>query len=130
MQGELLDIEHRWAKAFRTMDHDVFDNILAPEFRLSFVADPRAPRTVSREEWFAMLERMSMGNYEFLSAQETHFGNVGIVRLQCRFHDWTLDGKPVPSDYVVTDVFIRRDNRWQVVNRISEPEADAPRFWE
>jgi ketosteroid isomerase-like protein len=127
--GELLSLEHRWAKALRNMDREALEDLLAPEFRLSFVNDPRAPRTAPREEWFAMLGRMSFGEYEVLCSQEVLFGEVGVLHMHVRFEDWRLDGNLLPSDYRVTDVFVRRGGKWLVVNRISEPAGKAPEFW-
>lgn len=128
-EHELLDLEHVWAKAFQTPDTDVLEKLLAAEFRLSFVADPRAPRTAPRDEWFAMLPRMSFGSYEIFESEEVIFGNVGVIHLRVRFDEWRLDGNLLPPDYAITDVFIRREGRWQVVNRISEPAGEAPKFW-
>jgi hypothetical protein len=126
--GPLLAREHVWANAFFTGDRSVLEELLAPEFRLSFVRDPRAPRTVSREEWFAMLERMSFGGYEITSSEESIFGNVGVIHLNVRFDEWRLDGNLLPAEYRITDVFVRRTIEWQVVNRLSQPIADAPVF--
>jgi hypothetical protein len=128
--GELLEIEHRWAKAFQTMDRLTLDEILAPEFRLSFVTDPRAPKTVPREAWFSMLDRMSFGKYEILDHREVYFGEVGIISAHVVFHDWRLDGETLPSEFRITDVYIRREGRWQCANRISEPATLAPDFGE
>ena len=128
-KGELLALEHRWAGAFQGPDLHVLEDLLAAEFRLSFVGDPRAPRTVSRKEWFEMLSRMSFGSYEILESREAVFGNVGVIHVRVRFGEWRLDGELLPSDYSIADVFILRDGRWQVVNRISEPMGEVPEFW-
>lgn len=127
--SELLDLEHAWAKAFQApIDHPALESLLAQEFRLSFITDPRAPRTVSREDWFAMLDRMSFKGYEILDWREELFGNVGVIHIHVRFDEWLLDGNLLPPEYFVTDVFIKRDGRWQVINRISEPAGEAPEF--
>jgi hypothetical protein len=127
--SELLELEHAWVRALQTLETDFLDRILAAEFRLSFVSDPRAPRTVPREEWFGMLPRMSLGSCEILASKAVSFGNVGVIHLAARFEEWRLDGNLLPSDYSITDVCIKRDGRWQVINRISEPAGEAPEFW-
>ncbi len=40
--------------------------------------------------------------------------------MQAKFKDWRIDGTLLAEDYFVTDVFVKRDGCWQVVNRISE----------
>ncbi len=127
--ANLLDTEHQWARAFQPLDRKTLEDLLSAEFRLSFVVDPRAPRTVSRDEWFAMLDRMNFDSYEILSSEESCFGRVAVIHLHVRFDGWLLDGKLLPAEYKVTDIFIHRDGRWQCINRISEPAGEAPKFW-
>jgi len=110
------------------MDKGALEEILAPEFRLSFVTDPRAPKTLDRSAWFEMLDRMSFGAYEILSSKEVEFGEVAAIHARVSFADWTLDGRPLPSEFQVTDVFVRRDGQWLCINRISEPVSQSPDF--
>ena len=110
------------------MDREFIERLLAPEYRLTFANDPRAPRVISREEWFAALDKMSFGTYEISTSKELIFGNVGVLSMHVRFDNWRFDGNLLPSEYIVTDVFVLRDERWQVVNRISESVGDAPAF--
>ena len=125
---ELLELEHAWAGAFQSQDRDCLESLLAAEFRLTFANDVRAPRAISREEWFVALGRMSFGSYEITDSEEVVFGNTGVLDMHVRFDEWRFDGDLLPAEYVVTDVFVRRDGRWQVVNRISESVGDAPNF--
>ena len=127
-QGVLLQLEHDWASAFRDTDHRFLESLLASEFRLSFVDDVRAPKTLSRADWFANLDRMTFGDYEIYHSKEVIFGKVGFLHMDVRFDDWTFDGNPLPSDYTVNDIYDYRENRWQVTNRISEPKGESPKF--
>lgn len=124
----LLKLEHAWADAFLTADRDFLDSLLAAEFRLSFVDDVRAPMTFSRESWFENLNRMTFGAFTVYESKEVIFGKVGIIHLKVRFDDWTFDGNPLPAEYIITDVYVHRDGRWQVTNRISEPLGESPKF--
>ena len=126
--SELLDIEHQWARAFQEMDKGALEEILAPEFRLSFVTDPRAPQTIDRSAWFEMLDRMSFGAYAILDSKEVEFGEVAAIHARVSFADWKLDGRLLPSEFQVSDVFVRRDGRWRCINRISQPVSLAPDF--
>jgi hypothetical protein len=126
--GELLELEHAWALAMKKPDLPVLEELLAPEYRLTFAADPRAPRAISRGEWFAALEKMSFGEYSFSEVNEVDYGNRGVVHMRARFHDWIFDGTLLPVEYVLTDVFVKRQGRWQVINRISEGVDGSPNF--
>lgn len=49
--------------------------------------------------------------------------------MRARFHDWTFDGVTLPIEYLVTDVFVHRDGRRQVVSRVSDVVGEtAPHF--
>jgi len=126
--NELLELEHQWNVAFKTRDIDYLQNFLAPEFRLSFADDPRAPKVFSRESWFENLEHMRFGACEIVEHKESIHANVGVFQMFARFTDWTFDGELLPSDFDVTDVFVKRAGRWQVVNRISEGVKGSPSF--
>ena len=124
----LLKLEHAWADAFHTTDQDFLNSLLAEEFRLSFVDDVRAPMTFSRESWFENLKRMTFGAFTVYESQEVIFGKVGVIHLKVRFDDWAIDGRLLPSEYKITDIYVHRDGRWQVTNRVSEPLHDSPKF--
>lgn len=111
------------------MDLEALELLLAPEFRLIFAEDPRAPRIVSREQWFATLPRMAFGECELRDVEEHCFGNREVLNMRARFHDWTFDGVTLPIEYLVTDVFVHRDGRRQVVSRVSDVVGEtAPHF--
>ena len=122
---ELLELEHAWARAFQSQDRDFLENLLAAEFRLTFANDVRVPRAISREEWFVALDRMTFGSYEITSSEEISFANTGVLDMHVRFDGWHLNGRLRSAEEVVTDVFVRRDGRWQVVSRISESVGEA-----
>jgi hypothetical protein len=126
--NELLNLEHQWAASFKNRDIDFLQEFLAPEFRLSFADDPRAPKVFSRESWFENLKHMGFGECEIVEHTESIHENVGVFHMFARFKDWTFDGQVLPSDFYVTDVFVRRTGRWQVVNRISEGVQGSPSF--
>jgi hypothetical protein len=126
--GPLLELEYEWIRAFHDKDRSFLESLLAAEFRLSFVDDERSPNTFSRESWFGHLDRMTFGESTIFEPKEIIFGKVGVIRFNTSFADWTIDGHLLPSEYSVTDVFVYRDSRWQVTNRISEPWAESPKF--
>jgi hypothetical protein len=47
--------------------------------------------------------------------------NVAAVRMRMTLHDWDWGTDLFPPECGVTDIWVRRDGRWQVINRISEP---------
>jgi hypothetical protein len=128
MANELLQLEQDWIQALKALDREALKRLLAPEFRLSFSVDPRAPRVISREEWFENLDKMSFSGADILDFEEVFLGNVGVFQMRARFNDWRFEGNLLPALYTVTDVFVHRKGRWQVINRISESLEGVPNF--
>jgi ketosteroid isomerase-like protein len=126
--AELVELELAWASAFQANDRETLERLLAPEFRLSFVTDPRAPDVISRESWFSTLDRMTFASFEIHSTKAVVFDDVAVIHAHLSLHGWRFDGNLLPSEYKVTDVCVRREGAWKVVQRISAPTAEAPEF--
>ncbi|MFG0283893.1 MAG: nuclear transport factor 2 family protein [Phycisphaerales bacterium JB039] len=124
----LLDREQAWADAMSAHDSDVLDEILAPEYRLTYVPDlgfPGKPE-VTREMWLENLEVMTFGPITMSQQRVTMCGdNIAVVEMQMTLEQWQAAGQTLPPNYHLADIWVRRDGRWQVVNRISEP-LDPP----
>lgn len=121
--------EQAWADAMRKHDVAALEQILADEFRLTFVelipGRPGKPE-VARELWLENLKSMTFGPIEMRDTHITMLGqNVAAVRFRMILADWKWGEHVIPPNYDVTDIWVLRDGRWQVVNRISEP-LDAP----
>ena len=122
----LLEREAEWTRAMREHDLESLDDLLAAEFRLTFVGTfagpPGGKPEIDRQQWLANLAGMTFGAIEMQDEQVTRFGHdVAAVRMRMVLHDWRIGDHPLPADYDLTDVWVHRDGRWQIVNRISEP---------
>ena len=126
--AELLDREQAWTDAMSDHDYDALDEILAPEYRLTFVPDlgfPGKPE-VTREMWLENLAVMTFGPITMSQQRATLLGdNIAVVEMQMKLDQWQAAGQTLPPNYHLADIWVRRDGRWQVVNRISEP-LDPP----
>jgi hypothetical protein len=128
--ADILSREHAWAEAMRHHDMTALEEILATEFRLSFVDVSKGPPgkpEVPRELWLSNLEQMTFGPVEMIGMHVSMQGeHVATVRMRMELHDWKWGEHVIPPSYDVTDIWVRRDGRWQAVNRISEP-LEEPR---
>lgn len=118
--AEVMRGEQAWAGAMQAGERARLEPILADEFRLTFI-DADAP-VVTREQWLSNLAVMSFGPVSMVNPTVTlHGDDVATVRMRMTLEDWYAGDHRLPPDYDVTDTWIRRDGRWQVVSRISEP---------
>jgi ketosteroid isomerase-like protein len=55
------------------------------------------------------------------------YGDTGIVKTRVKI-TYTFNGQDRSGDYMVTDVWIKRDGRWQVATRHSSlPAKPTPK---
>lgn len=120
----LLEREQEWTDAMRHHKFDSLEQIMAAEFRLTFVLlmdRPGKPET-TRERWLENLKHMTFSNIEMHDQHVTMQGeSVAVVRMRMTLHDWKIFDHQLGPDYDLTDIWVLRDGRWQVINRISEP---------
>lgn len=124
LSAALLEREQAWTDATRNHDYDALEQIMAAEFRLTFVILMERPGKpeVTREMWLENLANMTFGAVEMQDLRVAAYGeNVATVRMRMILHDWKLLDDQLPPNYDLTDIWVFRDGRWQVINRISEP---------
>ena len=84
----MLRRESEWTEATRTHDFAALDEILAPEYRLTFVHLINRPgRTgkpeVTREMWLENTQGMTFGSIEIHNQNVTMHGDqIAIVRMR------------------------------------------------
>ncbi len=107
----LLQIEKDWAKALLAADTKALEAILAPDWVTSFEGS-----VMTRPQLFAAL-RSGAARFDALEASGEEpfvFGDSAIVRGLVRMKG--IDGgKPFDGKSWYTDLFVRRDGRWQAV---------------
>ncbi len=116
----LIDLQHAWMDAWVRDDRVTLEAILAPEFTL---ASARTNRLVDRAGWLALLDTVKGESFTYDEVRVDLFGDAAVVHSRstqsARVGDQRWDGA-----FVLTDVWIRRDGRWQVVARHSSTPPD------
>jgi hypothetical protein len=112
---ELTHLEHELMEAVQRHDTERLDGLIGREFKLV----GRTGRGWSREEW---LEKAA-GAYEiddftFEEIDIDVFGDTAILHSRYR-QTARLSGNDLSHTFVLTDVWVRRGGRWQLVHRHS-----------
>lgn len=70
------------------------------------------------------LKIVKAGSFKFHDLKVRFFGNTAVVN--CRI-DWksTWNGKDWNADFLMTDVWVKRSNGWEIVSRHSSYPANA-----
>jgi ketosteroid isomerase-like protein len=115
---ELVRLESEWTKATMAKDLKALDRLMAPDFGLAFVENDKVA-SVPRAAWLSNLGKMTISRYETKVESVEVMGSVAIAQVT---GDWTVSmGGPARSrSFRLRDTWIRRDGRWQVVQRFSE----------
>jgi ketosteroid isomerase-like protein len=116
VEHELVDLAHDWAGAVQAHDRERLESIVAREFTLVGRTGPRS-REEWLDEWSAAYE---IADWRYEEIEIEVYGNTAV--LSSRYSQTARhDGADVSGSYLVTDVWVRRDGRWQVVRRHATP---------
>ena len=118
----LIQLQNDWMNAWHDLDMPAIEAILAPEFALT---SARTDQIVPRADWMASLARVRNESFAYSDFRIDVFGDAAVVRSKLT-QAATVAGERWDGTFVLTDVWIRRDGRWQVVARHSStPPAKA-----
>ena len=118
----LIDLQNEWMEAWKRQDRDRLGELLAPEFTLT---SARSDQLVDRDGWLRLLDQVRNESFEYSDFLVHVFGDAAVVKSRLD-QVASVGGEPWNATFMLTDVWIRRDGRWQVVARHSStPPAKA-----
>jgi len=121
-EQRLIELQVAWMDAWQREDRQALEAILAPEFTLT---SARTDQLVDREGWLGMLDRVRNESFQYSDFRIDVFGDAAVVRSRLT-QVATVDDQRWDATFMLTDVWIRRDDRWQVVARhSSSPPAKS-----
>jgi Domain of unknown function (DUF4440) len=119
MTADLAGLSMRFMEAVRDRELDWLERHVAAEFTLT-TGRPGAP-VRARAEWLAVTrERYVIEEFAFDELEALDYGVVGVVRSRYRQRG-SLDGADRSQTFLITDVWVERDARAQLVTRHVSP---------
>lgn len=113
----LAKLEDEWMEAMQRRDAERLEELVAPEFR--FTAIHLSPEPMTREAWIgAALGGYHISSYYFDEMEIDIAGDTAVVHANYS-QIASFDGRNLSHMFRLTDVWARRDGRWQVVVRHS-----------
>ncbi len=114
MEKLFLDLETKWMNAWKNKDVETVREILADDFTLTSSLSTGA--LVDKEDWIAKLAIYNCTEFRFDKIKVRVYGNTSVVNTW--FHqEATANGKDWSGDFLITDVWVKKDENWQVVAR-------------
>ena len=113
---EVRRLEQEWMEAHQARDRDRLEELVADGFR--FTAIHLNPEPMTREQWLAAaLGGYLITSFSFESMDIDVFEGTAVVHARfSQIASYTVD---LYNVFRLTDVWSRRDGRWQVVARHS-----------
>lgn len=110
---EIERLANEWMTAVDQRDHATLERILGEEFRLGFGTHGFADRA----SWLQLaLHAVEVESFGYRDVTVRTYGEVAVMQLRLtqrarlRGTDWSGEG-------LITDVWVHRDGRWQVIAR-------------
>lgn len=124
--GEIVKLEHSWNSAIRTRDSAALERILAPDFKLA--SDGRTHGAVTRATWLsATLRPVAFDTLGSDNISVTFHADSATANLRT-FWRARVSGQRVGAASRVSDLWIKRNGRWQVKSRRVIRQEAAPKL--
>jgi ketosteroid isomerase-like protein len=112
-EADLLKTEREWLDAYAKGDFAVLERIQADDYSITYSTG----EVMSKAQEIAKLKAMPAGAAGFsLKSEETKvrvYGDTAVL-TGALSQSWTQDGKPMSTRLRYTDVWVKRNGRWQV----------------
>ncbi len=115
IEKELMVAENRLMDAVRTRDRATLDKLVASEFAYT---SPLSTGELTRKEQFVAgsLGGIRLEAFHFERSLVRNWGEVAVVNTLCR-QTGSVGNRPWNPDYIFTDVWLKREGRWQLASR-------------
>jgi ketosteroid isomerase-like protein len=125
-EDELIALEHEWAQAVLHNDMEKLERIVGQEYTLAANNFPGGRARLSRQEWMATVSVYEVHSYEFRDSVIHSYGDAAVVLANLDLQG-SVQGEDRSGSFALTDVWVKRDGRWQVVARSSifTPQASS-----
>lgn len=126
-RAAIAEVEHAaqaWAVAIQRRDLPSLEGLLAAEYVLQAPGLGRMPRA----SWLTALPDYEITSYSFDEIRVHMYGETAVMQSRYR-QQATYRGEDRSGELFLTDVWVRRHGRWQVVARHScfaPPVASVP----
>jgi len=111
---EFALLYNEWMEAVRRRDLASLDRVLAAEYVYTASGQGR----VDRQRWLEMVSVYDLQTFEFKGLDVRLYGEIALVLCEYR-QTGTVAGEARTGNFLITDMWVRRDSRWQVAARSS-----------
>ncbi len=121
---KLTDLEYRWAEAVKRQSKANLSRLLSPDF--VFIGERASPSaaSISKQSYVNRVVAEPQAEMQKFDVQTIRvFGDTAIVNVR---YTPATNARTAPVEVIVTDVWVKRNNRWQAVTRHTSELNAAP----
>ncbi len=121
---KLTDLEHRWANAVMQQSKANLSRLLSSDFVLIGESANSSAASVSKQAYVNRVVKEPQAKLDNFNVQTVRvYGDTAIINVR---YLPVPSGKAAPVEIIVTDVWVKRNNRWQAVTRHTSELKTAP----
>ena len=117
--SEITELEREWRDALFAKDEAALRTLIHPQFKLVGI---RSTGTVAvgLEDWLGALQKMDIASLEVRVTDSVRLDRTIVATVDAQ---WKLRfmGHTIDERVLLTDVWVKGDDGWQVVRRHSSP---------
>jgi len=120
VKQELLNLEQALNVGVKNHDTTMLKDIISKEYQLT---GPRSTQPVPRDKWLVNCFQWSFDSATHTEIFVANWEEVAVFRSLQYFYNLKLGNNEVVAKSAgswVTDLWIKRDGRWQLLTRLSE----------
>lgn len=124
----VVDIEDRerlWNDAILRRDVSSAAGFQAPEFKLIVGAEGQSLQVIPRELWLSVLPRYVIHRHEITDMHVSIWNDLAVATLAITQAAEPLNDRDISGNFLITDVWVRRDEKWLVAERHSSRQEKA-----
>jgi ketosteroid isomerase-like protein len=115
VEQELVKKENEWARAWQLPDPAALENIIADDFTL--ISSLSKGEVTNKRQYIDSTLKLVRGDgYSFVRMTVRIYGDTGVINAQFQ-QNATFAGHDWSGEFLLTDVWVKRNGRWQVVAR-------------
>lgn len=116
---DVRDLERQWRDALFDKDVDRLRQLIHPQFKLVGIRSTGTV-AVSLEDWLVALQRMDLISLEVRVMDSLRLDQTIVATVDAQ---WKLRfmGHAIDERVLLTDVWVKTEDGWQVVRRHSSP---------
>jgi ketosteroid isomerase-like protein len=117
VEQEIVNAEKDWMRAVASGDEATLRRLVGDEF--AFTSAYSTGEVAGKDDFIKnALTGVKGMDFELHDSRIHVYGDAAVVNTGMKIK-YTFNGQDRSGDYLVTDVWVRRDGRWQVVTRHS-----------